>query len=114
LGGARRGRAGARAGAVASENLRSAEQHRRIDAGEITDREDDDDDADPEPAGSAADRETAPTPLPAAVLPLLLLRLDALLDALDGPAEAIFVDDGSRDTGPIVLEAKARSDTRYR
>jgi polyisoprenyl-phosphate glycosyltransferase len=49
-----------------------------------------------------------------AVLPLLLHRLDALLDALDGPAEAIFVDDGSRDTGPIVLEAKARSDKRYR
>jgi polyisoprenyl-phosphate glycosyltransferase len=49
-----------------------------------------------------------------AVLPLLLRRLDALLDALDGPAEAIFVDDGSRDTGPIVLEAKARSDQRYR
>jgi dolichol-phosphate mannosyltransferase len=49
-----------------------------------------------------------------AVLPLLLRRLDALLDALDGPAEAIFVDDGSRDTSPIVLEAKARADKRYR
>jgi len=49
-----------------------------------------------------------------AVLPLLLRRLDALLDALDGPAEAILVDDGSRDTSPIVLEAKARSDPRYR
>ena len=49
-----------------------------------------------------------------AVIPLLLRRLDALMDALDGPAEAIFVDDGSRDTGPIVLEAKARSDPRYR
>ena len=49
-----------------------------------------------------------------AVLPLLLRRLDALLDALDGPAEAIFVDDGSRDTSPIICEAKARMDTRYR
>jgi polyisoprenyl-phosphate glycosyltransferase len=49
-----------------------------------------------------------------AVLPVLLRRLDALLDRLDGPAEAIFVDDGSRDTGPIVLEAKARADKRYR
>ncbi|MBV8661543.1 MAG: glycosyltransferase family 2 protein, partial [Hyphomicrobiales bacterium] len=49
-----------------------------------------------------------------AVLPILLRRLDALMDALDAPAEAIFVDDGSRDTGPIVLEAKARADRRYR
>ncbi len=49
-----------------------------------------------------------------AVLPVLLRRLDALLDQLDGPAEAIFVDDGSRDSGPIVLEAKARADKRYR
>ena len=49
-----------------------------------------------------------------AVLPVLLHRLDALLGRLDGPAEVIFVDDGSRDTSPIVLEAKARADSRYR
>jgi len=49
-----------------------------------------------------------------AVLPLLLRRLDALMDALDGPAEAILVDDGSRDASPIVLEARARDDARYR
>jgi dolichol-phosphate mannosyltransferase len=49
-----------------------------------------------------------------AVLPLLLRRLDALMDALDGPAEAILVDDGSSDASPIVLEAKARADARYR
>jgi polyisoprenyl-phosphate glycosyltransferase len=49
-----------------------------------------------------------------AVLPVLLRRLDALLDALDAPAEAIFIDDGSRDAGPIILEAKARADRRYR
>ena len=49
-----------------------------------------------------------------AVLPVLLHRLDALLDKLDSPAEVIFVDDGSRDTSPIVLEAKARADSRYR
>jgi dolichol-phosphate mannosyltransferase len=49
-----------------------------------------------------------------AVLPLLLRRLDALMDALDGPAEAILVDDGSRDASPIVLEARARADARYR
>ena len=49
-----------------------------------------------------------------AVLPVLLHRLDALLGRLDRPAEVIFVDDGSRDTSPIVLEAKARADSRYR
>jgi glycosyltransferase involved in cell wall biosynthesis len=49
-----------------------------------------------------------------AVLPVLLHRLDALLPRLDGPAEVIFVDDGSTDTSPIVLEARARMDPRYR
>ena len=49
-----------------------------------------------------------------AVLPVLLRRLDELMARLDGPAEVIFVDDGSRDAGPIVLEAKARADARFR
>jgi dolichol-phosphate mannosyltransferase len=49
-----------------------------------------------------------------AVLPLLLKRIDELLDALDGPAEAIFVDDGSRDGSAIFLRHKARLDSRYR
>src|SRR5271156_2451303 len=49
-----------------------------------------------------------------AVIPILLRRLDALLDSLDAPGEAIFVDDGSEDTSPIVLEGKARADRRYR
>jgi len=49
-----------------------------------------------------------------AVIPMLLLRLDALMDRLDGPAETIFVDDGSRDCSGIVLQAKARHDPRYR
>jgi glycosyltransferase involved in cell wall biosynthesis len=49
-----------------------------------------------------------------AVIPILLRRLDALLDSLDAPGEAIFVDDGSEDTSAIVLEGKARADRRYR
>jgi glycosyltransferase involved in cell wall biosynthesis len=49
-----------------------------------------------------------------AVLPVLLRRLDALMDRLDGPAETIFVDDGSRDCSSIILRAKAKDDPRYR
>ena len=49
-----------------------------------------------------------------AVIPVLLRRLDALLEALDAPAEIILVDDGSKDTTPIVLEAKAKADPRYK
>jgi len=50
-----------------------------------------------------------------AVLPMLLRRLDLLIgEQLDGPAEVIFVDDGSTDSSSIVLEAKAKSDPRYR
>ncbi|MBV9556864.1 MAG: glycosyltransferase family 2 protein [Pseudolabrys sp.] len=49
-----------------------------------------------------------------AVLPILLRRIDALMDKLDAPAETIFVDDGSTDCSSIVLEAKARDDQRCR
>ena len=49
-----------------------------------------------------------------AVLPILLKRLDKLMDELDGPAEAILVDDGSTDSGSIFLRARAKSDLRYR
>jgi polyisoprenyl-phosphate glycosyltransferase len=49
-----------------------------------------------------------------AVLPILLQRTDALLDELDGPAEAILVDDGSSDCSPIIMRAKASDDPRYR
>ena len=48
-----------------------------------------------------------------AVIPVLLKRLDALLDALDAPGEIVVVDDVSRDTSAIVIEAKARADRRY-
>jgi len=49
-----------------------------------------------------------------AVLPILLRRIDALMDKLDGPVETIFVDDGSTDCSSIVLEARARDDHRCR
>src|SRR5882757_5644894 len=49
-----------------------------------------------------------------AVLPVLLRRLDQLLARLQEPAEAIFVDDGSSDSSPLVLQALARGDPRFR
>lgn len=49
-----------------------------------------------------------------AVLPILLHRLDQLLDRLDGPGEVIIVDDGSRDTSGIVAAGRAKDDPRYR
>ena len=49
-----------------------------------------------------------------AVIPILLHRLDKLLESLDAPGEVIFVDDGSRDASAIVIEGKARADPRYR
>jgi glycosyltransferase involved in cell wall biosynthesis len=49
-----------------------------------------------------------------AVLPLLIRRITQLLDQLDGPSEAIFVDDGSRDTSVIYLREMATRDHRLR
>ncbi len=49
-----------------------------------------------------------------AVLPLLFHRLDQVLADLDGPAEVILVDDGSTDCTSIILEARAKTDPRYR
>jgi polyisoprenyl-phosphate glycosyltransferase len=49
-----------------------------------------------------------------AVLPILLRRIGILMEQLDGSAETIFVDDGSSDCSPIVLQALVRDDPRYR
>src|ERR1700682_4888886 len=49
-----------------------------------------------------------------AVLPILLRRLGVLMEQLDGPAEVIFVDDGSSDCSPIVLQSLARGHPGYR
>jgi glycosyltransferase involved in cell wall biosynthesis len=49
-----------------------------------------------------------------AMLPMLLRRLDLLMQGLDGGAEAILVDDGSSDCSSIILRAKAKDDPRYR
>ena len=49
-----------------------------------------------------------------AVLPLLMYRLEALLDELDAPAEVIFIDDGSTDSSSIYLRARAKNDVRFR
>lgn len=49
-----------------------------------------------------------------AVLPVLFHRLDQVLADLDAPAEVILIDDGSHDCSPIILEARAKTDPRYR
>jgi polyisoprenyl-phosphate glycosyltransferase len=49
-----------------------------------------------------------------AALPVLLRRLDLLMEGLDGAAEAIFVDDASSDCSSIILRDRAKGDPRYR
>lgn len=48
------------------------------------------------------------------VLPILFHRLGQLMQALDGPAEVILVDDGSRDRSGILAAGKAKDDPRWR
>lgn len=48
------------------------------------------------------------------VLPLLVERMTALLDRLDGDAEAIFVDDGSRDRSVDLLRGYLAAEPRFR
>jgi polyisoprenyl-phosphate glycosyltransferase len=49
-----------------------------------------------------------------AVMPILLHRMEKLMEKLDGPAEVIFVDDGSTDTCSIVAADRARTDKRFK
>ena len=49
-----------------------------------------------------------------AILPLLVHRLEELMDRIGEPTEVILVDDGSTDVTGIFLEAKAREDERFR
>src|SRR4051812_19996823 len=49
-----------------------------------------------------------------AVLPLLVPRIRALLDRLEGSSEAIFVDDGSIDTSAIWMREMAAMEPRFR
>jgi dolichol-phosphate mannosyltransferase len=49
-----------------------------------------------------------------AVLPVLLRRLDLMLQDLDATTEIILVDDGSTDCSAIVLRAKAKEDPSFR
>lgn len=49
-----------------------------------------------------------------AVLPILLHRMDRLMESIAEPCEVIFVDDGSTDTCGIVAAGRAKDDPRYR
>ncbi len=49
-----------------------------------------------------------------AVIPILARRMISLLEKLDRPAEVIFVDDGSSDTGAIFLRGMASDHPEFR
>lgn len=48
------------------------------------------------------------------VLPELVARITALMDRLDGPSEAIFVDDGSADRSASLLRKALAEEPRFR
>jgi dolichol-phosphate mannosyltransferase len=48
------------------------------------------------------------------VIPLLIERLSELLGRLDGPAEVVFVNDGSRDRSPELLLQANQRDPRFK
>jgi hypothetical protein len=50
----------------------------------------------------------------AAVLPILSRPIGVLMEKLDGPAETIFVADGSYDCGHIVSQSLVRANPRHR
>jgi dolichol-phosphate mannosyltransferase len=47
-------------------------------------------------------------------LPELVTRLRSLMERLDGPAEVVFVDDGSKDTSYELIVDACRADDRFR
>jgi dolichol-phosphate mannosyltransferase len=49
-----------------------------------------------------------------AVLPLLLARLDALAERIEGGVEILMVDDGCRDRSGVLIAERAAKDARYR
>src|ERR1700761_2506115 len=48
------------------------------------------------------------------ILPLLVERLQQIMDELDGPAEVVMVDDGSRDATSPLAQAASIRDPRFK
>ncbi|WP_127114772.1 glycosyltransferase family 2 protein [Shimia sediminis] len=48
------------------------------------------------------------------VLPMLMDRLEGFMADLDGPAEVMFIDDGSRDNSAALVAERARQDARFK
>ncbi|WP_342447131.1 glycosyltransferase family 2 protein [Ornithinimicrobium sp. CNJ-824] len=69
--------------------------------------------ASPRPAGDGAVPPTLSVVVPmfdeAEVLPLFVERVRGVLDGLGEPYEVVAVDDGSRDTTPVLLQAARRT-----
>jgi polyisoprenyl-phosphate glycosyltransferase len=48
------------------------------------------------------------------ILPVLVERLQQIMDEFDGPAEVIMVDDGSGDSTPLLAQAVSAADERFK